>query len=224
MATLEDINSLREALNKGGGGTSLIHGGDLSEQNGGVFAFTDFVEQGKVIDKLYSFSNCYFNQQQMHINHPGKILLTAKSIELNAPLLTQNASKILTTKNIPYVLCASIRFNMTIISQKLNTSIVRSISAVPAQDPNRLNLLIQFTSSNYASWYKNFLYITPVIDQNYGNVTNESYIAASYKCVTSSGSNLTFEIYVYDTNNGANLKYNDSGINVNVFIPNTEDA
>lgn len=97
-----------------------------------------------------------------------------------------------------------------------NTDYVQSISYY--KENGGIGLSITYKTVTLASKYCRMLMLTPTIQQ--GDVTSENYLACTYynrresnKCI--------YVLFMYDTNNGANLK--ESPFGLSVFVPNAEN-
>lgn len=96
-----------------------------------------------------------------------------------------------------------------------NTEYVSGINAWKIQ--SGIGLTVNFRTSALLNKYKRMIIVTP--QHNDLDITQENYLSCTVG-TAQAGNNASFYIYVFDTNNGSNLK--ESGYGASFLIPNVE--
>lgn len=208
-----------------GGGISK--GQDLST---GSFCFLkDGLNTGDEITELNPVSNCYVSSNQLRLSHSSNIILSAPTVQfssvnswINSDGVYSDGYKCVTQgswSNDVILWWGGIRNDGNVLASNTN-SLVSSAACDSQTNPNRLSLNIYLRQSVVGSRFAYTAIMTP-FQITSSSVTDENYIACSYYYSGSTGSTTTlqYQIYIYDTNNGANLKWNQTNIGVSVLIP-----
>lgn len=130
-------------------------------------------------------------------------------------------AKVLTERSYGITLWwGSVLLDGTITNSNSTVNIVSSVAADVETSPNRISLNIYLTEAVKGSRVATSAIITPY-QTGINTVTDENYIACSYWYNGNTGdtTHLIYQIFVYDTNNNANLKTDQSNIGVTVLIP-----
>lgn len=103
-----------------------------------------------------------------------------------------------------------------------NREYINSVTASTISNSNNegMRITVRYKNSTLASRYKNLLCITPFLSENV-NVSDENYLSTTFKSEISGSIVVSYYIYIYDTNNGANLKQDNY---INFLIPNINDS
>lgn len=103
-----------------------------------------------------------------------------------------------------------------------NHEYINSVTASIISNSNDkgIRITVEYKNSTLASRYKNLLCITPFLSENV-NVSDENYLSTTFKSAISESTVVSYYIYIYDTNNGANLKQNNY---ISFLIPNINDS
>lgn len=92
-------------------------------------------------------------------------------------------------------------------------------SIISNSDDKGIRIIVGYKNSTLASRYKNLLCITPFLSENV-NVSDENYLSTTFKSTISGSIVVSYYIYIYDTNNGANLRQSNY---ISFLIPNIND-
>lgn len=103
-----------------------------------------------------------------------------------------------------------------------NHEYVNSVTASIISNSNDkgIRITVEYKNSTLASRYENLLCITPFLSENV-NVSDENYLSTTFKSAISESTVVSYYIYIYDTNNGANLR---QGNYINFLIPNINES
>lgn len=92
-------------------------------------------------------------------------------------------------------------------------------SIISNSNDKGIRITVGYKNSTLASRYKDLLCVTPFLSENV-NVLDENYLSTTFKSTISGSTVVSYYIYIYDTNNGANLR--QSGY-ISFLIPNIND-
>lgn len=91
-------------------------------------------------------------------------------------------------------------------------------SIISNSNDKGIRITVGYKNSTLAFRYKNLLCITPFLSENV-NVSDENYLSTTFKSAISGSTVVSYYIYIYDTDNGTNLKQDNY---ISFLIPNIE--